>query len=339
MPEGQRCGHCGEELQARHRFCPGCGEPSPGAGSHVKRKDTRAPETVAKSVDDYLKAVSTFERMLHGSASNSVRSLMARGDALNALGEYESAVQSYRDALEIDSQNLEARLALGRLYNRLARYREAVRISDEVLAKKPANEEVQLIKARALLASGDFKGIVELTARARAAGVTSVALTRVGDLANRRYREVLQSSAVVQEVFVIHGSTRLLAHRSRLFRPQVDSDLVAGTLRAIQDFIQVALMAPDAGAPVLDELRYGAFIVLVESREFFQTAFVVSGTPDRAMRESFGRAADEIASRFKDVLQSWDGTLEHVRGIQEFLDDAFFRDLKEEEMEQELEVG
>lgn len=339
MDATEHCPHCGEETKPTNRYCAACGEPLPTAGRGAKRRDTARAAQVARTVDDYLKAVSTFERMLHGGGHDSVRSLLARGDALTSLGEYESAVNAYLDALEIDPRNLEGKLALGRLYNRLARYRDTVRVCDDIVLQSPRTEEVYLVKARALLASGDFSGIVDLEAAARAAGVASAALGRVADLAKRRYREVQASSAVVQEVFVIHKSTRLLAHRSRLFRPQVDSDLVAGTLRAVQDFIQVALMGPEAGAPALDELRYGSFIVLVESRDLFQVAFVVSGTPDRALRGAFRRAGDDIASRFDPVLRDWDGSIEKIRGIQTFLDDAFFSDLRKEEMEEELEIS
>ncbi len=339
MSQTTRCPHCGEAVTAGHRYCPACGEPLPTAGQGARRRDGREGTQVARSVDDYLKAVSTFERMLHGAGQNTVRSLLGRGDALNSLGEYDSAIHAYTDALELEPENLPARVALGRLYNRMARYRDALRVCDEVLARAPTTGEVYLIKARALLASGDFNGIVELDRAAGRAGVASAALTRVAELAKRRYREVQESHAVVQEVFVIHRSTRLLAHRSRLFRPQVDSDLVAGTLRAIQDFIQVALMGPEAGAPALDELRYGSFIVLVESRELFQTAFVVSGAPDNVMRQSFRMATDEVARRFEPVLRDWDGSIDTVRGIQTFLDLTFFGDVKEGEMEAELEIG
>src|SRR6267142_4789961 len=151
-----RCSHCGEEVHPRDKYCPACGEPLPAAGKGAPRRDSLDHRAIARSVDDYLKAVSTFERMLHGAAPNSVHSLVSRGDALTALGEYESAVQAYRDALEIDPQQLEAKLALGRLYNKLARYREATRLSDEILSRSPSSEEAYLIKARALLATGDF---------------------------------------------------------------------------------------------------------------------------------------------------------------------------------------
>jgi len=339
MPPLNRCPHCGETAAVGHRYCPACGEPLPGAGATARRRDARESAEVARTVDDYLRAVSTFERMLHGTGHNSKRSLLARGDALNSLGEHEAAVHAYSQALEVDPDNIEARVALGRLYNRLARYRDALRVCDEVLARAPSTEEVYLVKARALLASGDFNGIVGLEDKARLAGVASTALTRVAELARRRYREVQESLAVVQEVFVIHRSTRLLAHRSRLFRPQVDSDLVAGTLRAIQDFIQVALMGAEAGAPALDELRYGSFIVRVESRDLFQCAYVVSGAPDRAMLASFKTAADEIARQFDPVLRDWDGSIDKIRGVQTYLDKRFFDDLKEGEMEEELEIG
>lgn len=339
MSQPARCPQCGESVGPSNRYCPACGEPLPSAGKGAKRRGAEEGERVAKTVDDYLKAVSTFERMLHGSGPNSVRSLLSRGDALTSLGEYEAAVHAYREALKDEPENLEGHLALARLFNRLARYREAVQLCDEAGGANPKNEEVYLIKARALLASGDFGGIVDLDTAARGEGVASAALARVADLARRRYREVQASHAVVQEVFVIHRSTRLLAHRSRLFRPQIDSDLVAGTLRAIQDFIQVALMGVEAGAPPLDELHYGSFLVRVESRELFQTAFVVSGTPDGAMRGRFASATDEIALRFEDVLKDWDGSIEKIRGIQTFLDEAFFPELKVEEMESELDLG
>ena len=339
MSPPTRCPQCGETVEAPHRYCPACGEPLPSAGKGAKRRGAEEGDRVAKTVDDYLKAVSTFERMLHGGGPNSVRSLLSRGDALTSLGEYEAAVHAYREALKAEPGNLQGKLALARLYNRLARYGEAVALCGQARAGDPKNEEAYLIEARALLASGNFGAIVDLDTAARGEGVASAALSRVADLARRRYREVQSSHAVVQEVFVIHRSTRLLAHRSRLFRPQVDSDLVAGTLRAIQDFIQFALMGAEAGAPPLDELHYGSFLVRVESREFFQAAFVVSGTPDRAMRERFASATDEVASRFADVLRDWDGSIDRVRGIQTFLDEAFFPELKVEEMEGELDLG
>jgi tetratricopeptide (TPR) repeat protein len=338
MAQTPRCPHCGEELMPNHRYCWACGEPLPAAGRTATRLQTREAAQVSRGVDDYLKAVSTFERMLHGRAPDAARSMAGRGDALAALGEYDAAAQAYRDAIDAEPDRHETKLALARLYNRTARYLEAVRLSDEVLQADPSNREVYLVKARALLASGDFKNIIELAEQARNTNAVSAALTRVAELAKRRYKEVLHSSAIVQEVFVIHSSTRLVAHRSRLFRPNVDSDLVAGTLRAIQDFIQVALLAPEAGAPKMDELRYGSFIVLAESREHFQAAFVVSGTPDGAMRRSFRNAADEIERTFGETLAVWDGTLEHVRGVQLFLEERFFPGLGSGETESELEL-
>jgi hypothetical protein len=203
-----------------------------------------------------------------------------------------------------------------------------VALCETLLEEDPKDGEVYLIAARAKLASGHFKGILDLAEKARAHDVVSPALSRVGDLARRRHREVEAGTAVVQEVFAIHSSTRLVAHRSRLFRPTIDSDLVAGTLRAIQDFIQVALVAPEAGAPPLNELKYGSFIVIVESRRHFQVAFVVSGAPDLGLRHSFAEAADDIERQFGDVLEEWDGTLEHVRGVQEYLERRFFFDAR-----------
>jgi tetratricopeptide (TPR) repeat protein len=339
MAKPTRCPQCGEAVEPADRYCPACGEPLPTAGKGALRRAGEEGERVARTVDDYLKAVSTFERMLHGSGPNSVRSLLSRGDALTSLGEYDAAVHAYREALKIEPTNFEGKRALARLFNRLARYREAIELCNQAQAEDPKSEEIYLIKARALLASGDFGGIVDLDTAARGEGVASAALSRVADLARRRYREVEASHAVVQEVFVIHRSTRLMAHRSRLFRPQVDSDLVAGTLRAIQDFIQFALMGVEAGAPPLDELHYGSFLVRVESRELFQAAFVVSGTPDPAMRERFGSATDHIASTFGEVLLDWDGSIDEVRGIQAYLDLTFFPELKADEMEGELDLG
>lgn len=339
MAEPTRCPQCGEAAEAVHRYCPACGEPLPAAGKGAQRRRAGEGEQVARTVDDYLKAVSTFERMLHGGGPNSVHSLLSRGDAFTSLGEYEAAVHAYREALKSQPENFEGKRALARLFNRLARYAEAVEVCNQALTQDPKSEEVYLIKARALLASGNFAGIVDLDTAAQGEGVASAALSRVADLARRRYREVQASHGVVQEVFVIHRSTRLLAHRSRLFRPQIDSDLVAGTLRAIQDFIQFALMGVEAGAPPLDELHYGSFLVRVESRELFQAAFVVSGTPDTAMRQRFKSATDEIGSRFGALLSDWDGSIDTVQGVQAYLDESFFPELTVGEIEDELDLG
>jgi len=339
MPPVTRCPRCGQEVAAHHRYCPSCGEPLPPAGREAKRRDDHQARDVSRTVDDYLKAVSTFERMLHGGRPSAVRTLVGRGDALAALGEYEQAEAAYHEALREEPARRDARVALGRLYNRTGEYAQAVSVCSKLIAEDPRDSEVYLIAARAQLASGDFKGILELADTARAYEVSSPALARVADLARRRHREVEAGAAVVQEIFVIHSSTRLLAHRSRLFRPTIDSDLVAGTLRAIQDFIQVALLAPEAGAPPLNELKYGSFIVLVESRRHFQGAFVVSGAPDLGMRHAFSEAADDIERMFGEVLADWDGTLAHVRGVQDYLERRFFAGATSGEAAGELDLG
>jgi tetratricopeptide (TPR) repeat protein len=339
MNASVRCPHCGQEVAGNHRYCAACGEPLPAAGRQAKRRDEDRSREAARTVDDYLKAVSTFERMLHGGRTSAVRTLVGRGDALAALGEYEQAEAAYNEALAEEPGRRDVRVALARLHNRTAHYPEAMSLCAALLREDPRDSEVYLVDARARLASGDFKGILDLSERARDNDVASPALTRVAELARRRFREVEAGAAVVQEVFVIHASTRLVAHRSRLFRPNIDSDLVAGTLRAIQDFIQVALLAPEAGAPPLNELKYGSFIVLVESRNHFQVAFVVSGAPDLGLRHAFSESADDIERTFGHVLADWDGTLEHVRGVQQYLERRFFPPAAAGEVEPDAELA
>jgi len=123
------------------------------------------------------------------------------------------------------------------------------------------------------------------------------------------------SRPIVDEVFVMYHDGTLLAHQTRRLKPGMDDDILGGMLIALQNFVRDSFK--DENYTVLRRMDFGDRKLLVERKDDFFMAVVLSGKRAGNSAQRMLKVLDNIEKGYAPVLKEWDGDLEKVRGIRD----------------------
>jgi len=136
---------------------------------------------------------------------------------------------------------------------------------------------------------------------------------RYEKLHEEKVTEVMKRYAVkpytIEDVFLIYRDGTLINHQTRRIKP-MDNDILSGMLTAIKDFIRDVFKVDSTGE--LNELKYGAMKIMIETGEFAFLAVVVSGTPPKDLRPRMKRAISHINKQFYNELKSYSGNVRRL---------------------------
>jgi hypothetical protein len=137
----------------------------------------------------------------------------------------------------------------------------------------------------------------------------------------------------ITNIFIIYSDGRLLTRYHRKSEKAVDDSAVSSMLTAIQDFIHDSFR--DAGGKKdaksetedstsddsIDELKYGKMRIFIEHDKNFYIAVIGEGKeiPPR-VRKQLKKLKSEINTKYRKVLEFWDGNMAQVKGMRELLD-------------------
>jgi hypothetical protein len=125
-----------------------------------------------------------------------------------------------------------------------------------------------------------------------------------------------QKKEVVDELFLVHIDGRLLAHVARKVEggPKgKDSDIVAGMLVAIRDYVSEGLRS-GRGATALDSVKYGDYSLIIETEGKAVLAAVVKGPGSPELRQHLQDQLKLINKRHGKRIEDWDGNRDKVEG-------------------------
>jgi PKD repeat protein len=131
------------------------------------------------------------------------------------------------------------------------------------------------------------------------------------------------SRPIVDEVFVMYHDGTLLAHQTRRLKPGMDDEILGGMLIALQNFVRDSFK--DENLTVLRRMDFGERKLLVERKDDFFIAVVLSGKRAGNAAQRMLKVLDNIEEVYAPVLKEWDGDLEKVRGIREETKPMFSR--------------
>jgi|GEM_PF-1914776 len=131
------------------------------------------------------------------------------------------------------------------------------------------------------------------------------------------------SRPIVDEVFVMYHDGTLLAHQTRRLKPGMDDEILGGMLIALQNFVRDSFK--DENMTVLRRMDFGDRKLLVERKDDFFIAVVLSGKRAGNAAQRMLKVLDNIDENYAPVLREWDGDLEKVRGIREETKPMFSR--------------
>ena len=131
------------------------------------------------------------------------------------------------------------------------------------------------------------------------------------------------SRPIVDEVFVMYHDGTLLAHQTRRLKPGMDDEILGGMLIALQNFVRDSFK--DESSTVLRRMDFGERKLLVERKDDFFMAVVLSGKRAGNAAQRMLKVLDSIEDGYAGVLREWDGDLEKVRGIRDETKPMFSR--------------
>ncbi len=124
-----------------------------------------------------------------------------------------------------------------------------------------------------------------------------------------------QRKIVIDEVFFMTKGGLLIRHVSRRPELKKDDDLVASMFVAIQEFVRDSFRREAS----LDSVAFGSRHAAVVRGELTILAAVISHGDAEDVAPELLAAIRSLEARYWDVLLSWNGSLEGLRGVDEAL--------------------
>ncbi len=140
----------------------------------------------------------------------------------------------------------------------------------------------------------------------------------IGNLRRRARKEQggKPTEAYLEEVFLLHRSGTLLRHLTRRLKPYVDSDILSGMLRAVQEFMRDTFRG-ESGE--LNEMSFGELKISIVSGRHTVLSTVMRGDPPENIIAQMQEALNDLERDHGDELQDWNGVVEEVLFVDEYL--------------------
>ncbi len=132
----------------------------------------------------------------------------------------------------------------------------------------------------------------------------------------RRAEGAETQETYMEEVFLLHRSGTLLRHLTRRLKPYVDSDVLSGMLRAVQEFVRDAFKG-ESGE--LNEMSFGELKISIVSGQHVVLATMIRGDPPEDIIAQMQGALDDLERNHGDVLRDWNGIVEEVPFVDGYL--------------------
>ena len=112
------------------------------------------------------------------------------------------------------------------------------------------------------------------------------------------------SPTIVDEVFLMTPTGMLLKHYTRRLRPDQDTDIMAGMLTAVQNFVRDSF---DEAGGRLNEIRFENYDILISHTKNVVLAAIISTKKPEKLRVELKNANDDIEKAYGEMLSHWSG--------------------------------
>jgi hypothetical protein len=112
------------------------------------------------------------------------------------------------------------------------------------------------------------------------------------------------SPTIVDEVFLMTPTGMLLKHYTRRLRPDQDTDIMAGMLTAVQNFIRESF---DEAGGKLNEIRFENYDILISHGKNVVIAAMISTKKPERLRDQLKNATDDIETQMGERIKAWSG--------------------------------
>lgn len=132
------------------------------------------------------------------------------------------------------------------------------------------------------------------------------------------------SPTIVDEVFLMTPTGLLLKHYTRRLRPDQDTDILAGMLTAVQNFVRDSF---DEAGGRLNEIRFENYDILISHGKNVVLAAIISTKKPERLRNQLKNATDDIETKFGEKISHWGGDKKELGDVdvlmKKFLDGKY----------------
>ena len=121
----------------------------------------------------------------------------------------------------------------------------------------------------------------------------------------------------VEEIFLMYNDGRLILHTTRRMKADMDVDVFASMLTAMQAFVKDSFGKESTGE--LGSMEFGGNKVLFEKGKRVIIAAVITGGEPAGFREEMKAAVRNIESEYATVILTWDGDASLFSDAKRFL--------------------
>ncbi len=122
---------------------------------------------------------------------------------------------------------------------------------------------------------------------------------------------------VIEEIFLLHRSGMLIRHLTRRLKPHVDSDILTGMLRAVQEFVRDSFRE-ETGE--LNHMTFGELKISIATGRHVVIATVVRGERPADIMDQMTASLRHLEEDHGSSLRDWDGRVEAVQFVDDYLD-------------------
>ena len=126
-----------------------------------------------------------------------------------------------------------------------------------------------------------------------------------------------EATYLVEDVFLIHGDGRLIAHHSRKFREEIDEDIFSGMLTVVQEFVKDSFRS--RARIGMKRLDFGDSKILIEHSPHTFLATVLVGHEPKLLPLYMLQILKEVEDRYGTVLERWTGLLHQLEGVDDVI--------------------
>lgn len=122
------------------------------------------------------------------------------------------------------------------------------------------------------------------------------------------------------KIFAVNRAGLLVAEASPDQDDSLDSDIFAGMLSAVQNFVKDSLGSPEKQSAGLGRLEYGNMKILIEHGNHVFLTAVFQGQEHPDIKRQLKETLTAIEESHSEILENWKGNLKQVEGIQNIVD-------------------
>jgi hypothetical protein len=130
----------------------------------------------------------------------------------------------------------------------------------------------------------------------------------------------------VEEILLLYRDNRFMMHLSQRGQPDVDDSLLNQLLDTVKERVGQNLAASDTNP--LNEIPYGNWKVVLEYGVQVYLAALISDVEPPDLRGRMRSVLEDLASKFDNVLQNWDGNTQRLSDLKPVLETLFVESLK-----------